>query len=204
MLTHAQIWEAIDLLAAEHGMTVSGLARRSGLDPTTFNRSKRITREGKARWPSTESISKILEATATPLDRFYALLRDRSVQPARAVPLARFDSVHGKGSAPADPKAAAPLAEFDDPAIFAIEVNGSGLEPVYRHGTILFVSPAASVQAGDQIFVSTEEGKAYVGKFVRRDPRQLQIRTISGDGESVATIDKKAIQTLARIVWAAL
>ncbi len=52
MLKHADIWRAIDRLAQKHGMSASGLARRSGLDPTTFNKSKRITKEGKQRWPS--------------------------------------------------------------------------------------------------------------------------------------------------------
>ena len=49
MLKHADVWKAIDRLAREYGFSTSGLARQSGLDPTTFNKSKRITREGKLR-----------------------------------------------------------------------------------------------------------------------------------------------------------
>ncbi len=67
MLTHSSIWSAIDALATEHGLSVSGLARRAGLDPTTFNKSKRISRDGKPRWPSTESVAKILNATGATL-----------------------------------------------------------------------------------------------------------------------------------------
>ena len=59
MLRHEDIWRAIDKLAHEHGLTPSGLARRAGLDATTFNRSKRMSREGKLRWPSTESVAKV-------------------------------------------------------------------------------------------------------------------------------------------------
>jgi phage repressor protein C with HTH and peptisase S24 domain len=70
MLKHADVWRAIDRLAQEHGMSPSGLARKAGLDPTTFNKSKRITREGRPRWPSTESISKILAATESTLAQF--------------------------------------------------------------------------------------------------------------------------------------
>jgi hypothetical protein len=72
MLKHADVWRAIDRLAEKHGMSPSGLARRSGLDPTTFNKSKRITKEGKQRWPSTESVAKVLTATGDSLAEFVA------------------------------------------------------------------------------------------------------------------------------------
>ena len=57
------MWNAIDLFANAQNMTCSGLARRSGLDPTAFNRSKRFSKFGQPRWPSTQSIAKILSAT---------------------------------------------------------------------------------------------------------------------------------------------
>ena len=63
MMRHDDIWRAIDALAAEHGLSASGLARKAGLDPTAFNPSKRIGADGRARWPSTESVAKVLAAT---------------------------------------------------------------------------------------------------------------------------------------------
>lgn len=74
MLTHAQIWKAVDALAERHGLSASGLAKLAGLDPTSFNKSKRGSESGKLRWPSTESISKILAATGTSLADFVALI----------------------------------------------------------------------------------------------------------------------------------
>lgn len=78
MLSHAQIWFAIDRLAVEKGYSTSGLARRAGLDPTTFNKSKRFSADGKERWPSTESIAKILTITGTDFVTFagYAVSGD--------------------------------------------------------------------------------------------------------------------------------
>ncbi|MGH6914770.1 MAG: helix-turn-helix domain-containing protein, partial [Geminicoccales bacterium] len=87
MLTHAEIWRAIDSLARAHGMSPSGLARRAGLDPTTFNKSKRITREGKARWPSTESIAKILRATGAGVDEFVGYLGVESTRGPQRIPV---------------------------------------------------------------------------------------------------------------------
>ena len=62
MLSHEQIWGALDRLAERHDLTPSGLARRAGLDPTSFNKSKRLSADGRLRWPSTESIAKVLDA----------------------------------------------------------------------------------------------------------------------------------------------
>lgn len=69
-MTHDDIWHAIERFATEHGMSCSGLARCSGLDPTTFNKSKRWSREGQPRWPSTNSISKILASTGASIQDF--------------------------------------------------------------------------------------------------------------------------------------
>ena len=75
MFTHEDIWSAIDQLAKENGYSTSGLAKRAGLDPTAFNKSKRVTKDGKERWPSTESVSKILFVTETSLVDFGKLIR---------------------------------------------------------------------------------------------------------------------------------
>src|SRR5215468_10864714 len=91
MLTHAQIWTALDRLAARAGLSPSGLAKRAGLDPTTFNKSKRITPDGRARWPSTESIAKSLAATGATLEQFVALISADQARPdADAVALVSF------------------------------------------------------------------------------------------------------------------
>ncbi|MCB2012391.1 MAG: helix-turn-helix transcriptional regulator, partial [Geminicoccaceae bacterium] len=74
MLTHDQVWRGVDRLALRNELSASGLAKRAGLDPTTFNKSKRITKEGKLRWPSTESVAKILEATQTSMMDFVRLI----------------------------------------------------------------------------------------------------------------------------------
>ncbi|MDB5514085.1 MAG: putative phage repressor, partial [Tardiphaga sp.] len=89
MLTHDQIWTALDRLAERAGLSPSGLAKKSGLDPTTFNKSKRITSDGRERWPSTESVSKALAATGSGLSSFVQFIDDsaRSVQ---SVPLLGF------------------------------------------------------------------------------------------------------------------
>jgi phage repressor protein C with HTH and peptisase S24 domain len=96
MLTHGQVWGALDRLAERAGLTPSGLARRAGLDPTTFNKSKRITPDGRERWPSTESLAKALAATGSSIDTFVQLIGDhgRDVQ---SVPLLALSEAVRRG-----------------------------------------------------------------------------------------------------------
>jgi hypothetical protein len=42
-------------------------------DATSFNKSKRVTGKGRPRWPTTESIAKVLEATGASFEDFSAL-----------------------------------------------------------------------------------------------------------------------------------
>ncbi len=78
-MNHLQIWTAIELFAKDHGKTVSALARMSGLDPTTFNKSKRLSENGQERWPSTNSISKILKATNSTFSDFAKYFEQKNI-----------------------------------------------------------------------------------------------------------------------------
>ena len=95
MLSHKQIWSAIDALAARYGHSPSGLARAAGLDPTTFNKSKRLGPQGRLRWPSTESLSKVLHVTGASLDDFVSLVAktNGSRLPTRTVPFISMKDV---------------------------------------------------------------------------------------------------------------
>lgn len=78
MFNHNEIWAAIDCLAKENNCSTSGLAKKAGLDPTSFNKSKRFSKEGKPSWPSTETISKILFATNTQMIDFINMMKDNT------------------------------------------------------------------------------------------------------------------------------
>ena len=75
MFTHADIWAAIDALASKNKLSTSGLAKKAGWDPTSFNKSKRMSPDGKPRWPSTESIAKVLAVTETQFTDFARLTK---------------------------------------------------------------------------------------------------------------------------------
>ena len=192
MLKHADIWAAIDRLAAELGLTASGLARCAGLDPTTFNRSKRVTREGKTRWPSTESIAKIFDATDTDLRHFCDLLGPPGVGPAeqrRSLPLVSLvdaqsnHSFDSAGRPKGDHWDEIAVPEVTDPQAFAIEVCGSNLEPAYSDGDVLIVSPAIAPRRGDRVLVCSVGGGIVLGRLMRHTARRIELRSLPAEGD---------------------
>jgi len=207
MLTHAQVWSAIDRLAARAGLSASGLARRAGLDPTTFNKSKRITAEGRARWPSTESIAKALGATGTPMDVFVELINAGGGPAARPVPFLGFAEA-GAGGYFDD--GGFPVGEGWDeiafPAVsddhaYALEVSGASMEPAYRDGDVIIVSPAAPIRRGDRVVVRTRGGEVMVKELKRRTAKSIELRSLNA-AHADRTIAAADMLWIARILWA--
>jgi phage repressor protein C with HTH and peptisase S24 domain len=208
MLTHLQVWSAIDRLASRAGLSASGLARRAGLDPTTFNKSKRITAEGRARWPSTESIAKALAATGTPLDVFVELVNSGGDgAAAKAVPLIGFAEA-GAGGYFDD--GGFPVGEgwdqiafpqVSDEHAYALEVSGASMEPAYRDGDVIIVSPAAPIRRGDRVVVRARSGEVMVKELKRRTGKSIELRSLN-TAHPDRTLAAADVLWIARILWA--
>ena len=206
MLTHAQIWNALDRLAARAKLSPSGLAKRAGLDPTTFNRSKRITSDGHARWPSTESVAKALAATGTGVETFVSLISDTNGA-AQAVPLIGFAEA---GSGGYFDDGGFPVGKGWDeiafPAVndehaYALEISGDSMLPAYRDGDVIIVSPAAPVRRGDRVVVRTKDGEVLAKELKRQTKNSIELRSLNSDhGER--TLSTQDVVWIARIVWA--
>ncbi|MEM6761638.1 MAG: S24 family peptidase, partial [Pseudomonadota bacterium] len=152
MLAHGEVWKAIDRLAERNGLSPSGLARRAGLDPTTFNKSKRHAPDGRPRWPSTESIAKILRVTNTTIiELFEDQARQAEFRGGFAVPLlgeAHAGSEAAAGEADASMMLPMPsrVVNFPDTRhdpLYALSVVGDSMQPLYRDGDVIFISPNA-------------------------------------------------------------
>ncbi len=212
-LTHAQIWAAIDALAARHDLTPSGLAKRAGLDPTTFNKSKRVAAKGHKRWPTTESLAKVLEATGTSLDEFTALFQSRgkqagaSLRGARLIPVIGFAQA-GKGGFFDD--AGFPVGggweeirfpEVDDENAYALEVTGDSMLPLYRAGDVLVVSPNAQIRRGDRVVVRTRKGEVMAKILARRTTKTVELASLNPEHPNLV-FQAEDIDWMARIVGA--
>jgi phage repressor protein C with HTH and peptisase S24 domain len=207
MLTHNQIWTAIDRLAARAKLTPSGLAKKAGLDPTTFNKSKRITPEGRPRWPSTESVAKALAATGTKIDAFVSLITDGGKVAISNVPLIGFAEA-GAGGFFDD--GGFPVGKGWDeiafPAVndehaYALEISGDSMMPAYRDGDVIIVSPAAPVRRGDRVVVKTKNGEVMVKELKRQTAKQVELKSLNADHPE-RTLSLDDVVWIARIVWA--
>ena len=205
MLTHDQVWTALDRLAERAGMSASGLAKKSGLDPTTFNKSKRVTPDGRERWPSTESISKALAATTSSIDSFVQLIGD-SEWTVQSVPLLCLAQA---GAAGAFDETGFPagkgwdetgLPGVSDEHAYALEISGDAMTPAYRDGDIIVVSPGTPIRRGDRVVLKTKAGEVMLRELKRRTAKSLELRSLNAN-QPDRTLAASEVQWIARIVW---
>jgi phage repressor protein C with HTH and peptisase S24 domain len=206
MLTHDQIWTALDRLAERAGLSPSGLAKRAGLDPTTFNKSKRITPDGRERWPSTESVSKALAATNSSVDTFVQLIGDtaRTVQ---SVPLLGFAQAGASGYFDDGGFPAGKgwdevgLPSVNDEHAYALEISGDQMKPTYRDGDVIVVSPGTPIRRGDRVVVKTTGGEVMVKELKRRTAKTLELQSLHPNHVD-RTLAAADVAWIARIIWA--
>ncbi|HPF78388.1 MAG TPA: helix-turn-helix transcriptional regulator [Alphaproteobacteria bacterium] len=212
MLTHEQIWRAIDRLATSFGYSPSGLAKQAGLDPTSFNKSKRIGPDGKPRWPSTESISRILAATGATMSDFISLVDDIDRQNRKSgllIPVIGFAQAGAKGYFDEDgyPQGDSwdevRFPEFnasDDDEIYALEISGDSMEPLYRKGDVLVLSPKAKIRNGDRVVIKTTKGEVMAKELAKQSAAKIEIKSLNPDHEN-RKIPANDIAWMARIIW---
>ncbi|MBB6413653.1 S24 family peptidase [Mesorhizobium sangaii] len=211
MLSHDRVWAAIDALAERYSLSASGLARRAGLDSTAFNKSKRLSSDGRPRWPSTESLAKIIEATGATLDEFIGLIEGRagsaSVAGRRSVPLLGFAQA-GAGGFFDD--AGFPAGQGWDlvelPAqstesSYALQVQGDSMLPLYRNGDVLIVEPGAVTRKGDRVVVKTTAGEVMAKVLERQTVKSIALVSLNPDHPD-RDIPMRDVEWVARIVWA--
>ncbi|MCT7374497.1 S24 family peptidase [Chelativorans salis] len=209
MLSHEKVWSAIDALAARYALSASGLARKAGLDSTAFNRSKRYSADGRPRWPSTESLAKVMEATGASLNEFMALVDDNGARglARSSVPLIGFAQA-GAGGFFTD--AGFPVGEgwehVDLPGkmsegAYALEVQGDSMLPLYRDGDVLVVEPTARLRRGDRVVVKTVEGEVMAKVLERQTARQIELLSLNTDHPN-RLLQRNEVEWIARIVWA--
>lgn len=207
MLSHQRLWAAIDALAEQHSLSASALAKRAGLDSTTFNKSKRSSADGRPRWPSTESLAKIMDATGASLDELLVLIQGSGSTKRVTVPLIGFAQA-GAGGYFDD--AGFPVGEgwedIDVPASmpdgsFALSVQGDSMLPLYRDGDKLIVNRGVTLRKGDRVVVKTRDGEVTAKILSRQTSAEIELVSLN-PAHPDRVISVGEIDWTARILWA--
>lgn len=205
-MQHGQVWRALDALAARRGLTASGLARSAGLDPTTFNKSKRLSPDGKPRWPSTESLSRALDAAGATLEEFAALVTGRAAGVGRAIPIVGLAKAGANGffDDTGFPVGAGETVRFPglgEERVYALEITGDSMEPVFREGDVVIVQPGTTARRGDRVVVRTTAGEVMAKELGRRNEQSLELISLN-PRYPVRHVPAEDVDWVARIVWA--
>jgi phage repressor protein C with HTH and peptisase S24 domain len=209
MFSHKQVWSAIDVIAERYGFSPSGLAKKAGLDPTSFNPSKRIGPSGRPRWPTMESISSVLQASGASVDEFMEILSGKKGAPPkrRVLPLIGFAKA-GRGGFFDD--SGFPVGQgwdevevpgVTDTTAYALEITGDSMVPVYREGDTIVISPGATIRKGDRVVVRTGDGQVMAKILQKQSARTVELASFNPE-HPVKTLDAKNVDWMARIIWA--
>ncbi len=206
MFSHVDIWRALDNLAQHHSTSPSGLAKQAGLDPTSFNKSKRTSSAGKPRWPSTESLSKVLGTVGMSFEEF-ARFADGNLIPGPAIPVIGLaqagddgffdDAGFPVGGGWDDVR----VPGVRDENIYALEIAGDSMAPVLRAGDRVLVAPNEPVRRGDRVVVKTIDGEVMAKELHRKTAHKIELISLNPEYED-RILSMKEVQWVARIVWA--
>ena len=206
-LSHAQIWSAIDSLARREGLSASALALRAGLDATSFNPSKRFSPGDppRARWPSTESLTRVLAATGLSLAGFAALAGD-APPPRTSVPLlglaqAGEDGFFDDAGLPTgDGWDQTDLPQPRD-SLLGLRINGDSMMPLYREGDRIIVDrEATDVRKGDRVVVRTTGGETLAKALTAISAATVTLGSIN-PAYPPRTLPRRDILWMGRILW---
>lgn len=205
MFSHHDIWNALDRLAQNLSTSPSGLARQAGLDPTTFNKSKRRSSTGKDRWPSTESLSKVLGTVGMSFEDF-ARFADQTGAHGPAIPVIGLAQAGDQGFFD---DAGFPVGgSWDDvrvpglrdESVYCLQIAGDSMSPVLRAGDKVLVSPTETIRRGDRVVVKTVEGEVMAKELRLINEIKIELTSLNPEYPN-RTFHRTEIQWIARIVW---
>jgi phage repressor protein C with HTH and peptisase S24 domain len=88
-----------------------------------------------------------------------------------------------------------------DPHAFALEISGNSMEPVFRDGDTVIVSPGSSIRRGDRVVVKTTDGEILAKQLRRQTARKVELQSINNEHDD-RVIGAESLEWIARIVWA--
>lgn len=175
------------------------------MDATTFNKSKRTRPDGKKRWPSLDSLNKIIEVCNISFDEFFALAgnenEDKIIHSIPYIECSRL--LEGEKTICIDfRKNKWQRIRFPDghDNLYALDINTDQFAPFYRNGTLLILSQESEIRRGDRIAVFMSDNSIVIREFVHRTATTLELKDILSVDKTSVNVEN--IRIVHRIVWA--
>jgi phage repressor protein C with HTH and peptisase S24 domain len=89
----------------------------------------------------------------------------------------------------------------EDDNAYALEVTGDSMQPLYRDGDILIVSPNSTTRKRDRVVLRTTEGEVMAKILVRRSAKTVELAPFNQAHPNLV-FPVERIDWIARIVWA--
>lgn len=206
-LSHTQIWTAIDRLARREGISASALAKRAGLDATSFNPSKRFGpgQPPRPRWPSTESLTRILEVTGLSLGDFATLAQD-APERLETIPLlgmaqAGQDGFFDDAGLPVGEGWEQTALPRRSDSLLSLRIVGDSMAPLYRAGDKVIVDREVSdVRRGDRVVVRTTGGETLAKEVAALTAKSVTLASIN-PAYPPRAVNRADIVWMGRILW---
>jgi phage repressor protein C with HTH and peptisase S24 domain len=203
------VWRGIDRLADEIGVTPARLARMAGLDQAVFGPTRRLKDNGELRWPSMDSLAKVLHVADISLGDFVNYMYgDPASRAGFRLPCLRFGAAgdehyDGEGFPTGDAWDRIEFPDLQDPKCFGLVLEDDRASPVYREGDLLVCAPGMSIRRGDRIVYrhGREPGGdgVSVGVLIRQTPFRVDIAAV--DESRAETLAAQDIKWMTRIAW---
>jgi len=153
ILTHSQVWTALDRLAERAGMSPSGLASAQGSTPPPSTKSSASPLTAASGGHRPNRFPSAWPQPIRRIDTFVQLIGDG----ARSLQSVRCSRWRKPAAAAISTRAAFPpargwdevaLPQASDEHAYALEISGDSMKPAYRDGDIIVVSPGTAIRRG--------------------------------------------------------
>lgn len=201
-MKHEIIWEAVDNLAKKNGLSPSGMAKKAGLDPTIFNKSKRILKDGRKRWPSMQSINKLLSLFDISLEEFYG----RRAGPQNLYsPIATYSKINLNlvlSNQGLDFSSWNKMDFNENSAeTYSLELDTNRFEPIYKYGSIIIITTNSQIRRGDRVIIINRFKEINLYEFLSQKNDSIEVVNLN-KMDNIEILKNDDVRLLHRILWA--
>ena len=85
-------------------------------------------------------------------------------------------------------------------SVYALEIAGNSMEPAYRAGDRIIVSPNSQVRTGDRVVARTIDGEVMAKVLGKRTDRRVELLSLNPE-HAARDFKPSEIAWIARILW---